>query len=69
MGAPLFRSPAIFRVALLGLAALLLLGTWWTVVWWRRTRAEVFAAEARGEEVPVRLCQRRWDIAPELQPA
>jgi hypothetical protein len=26
-------------------------------------RAAVFAAEARGEEVPVRLRHRRWDAA------
>jgi MFS family permease len=52
-----------YRLALLGLAALLVLGTWRTVVWWRRARAAVFAAEARGEDVPVRLRPRRWDIA------
>ncbi|MFL6140333.1 MAG: nitrate/nitrite transporter [Labedaea sp.] len=50
-----------FRVALLVVVALLLLGTWRTVVWWRRARAVVFAAEARGEDVPVRLRYRRWD--------
>ena len=50
-----------FRIALLVVVALLLLGTWRTVVWWRRARAVVFAAEARGETVPVRLRYRRWD--------
>jgi hypothetical protein len=37
-------------------------------VWWRRARAEVFAAANRGEEVPVRLTKRRWDhdLVPEL---
>jgi MFS family permease len=50
-----------FRLALLAVVALLGLGFWRTVVWWRRARAAVFAAEARGEEVPVRLRHRRWD--------
>jgi hypothetical protein len=50
-----------FRVALLVLVALLGLGAWRTAVWWRRARAAVFAAEARGEAVPVQLTYRRWD--------
>jgi MFS family permease len=50
-----------FRIALLVLVALLVLGSWRTLVWWRRARAVVFAAEARGEDVPVRLRYRRWD--------
>ena len=50
-----------FRIALLALVALLVLGGWRTAVWWRRARAAVFAAEARGEDVPVRLRYRRWD--------
>jgi MFS family permease len=50
-----------FRIALLVVVALLVLGTWRTLVWWRRARAVVFAAEARGEDVPVRLRYRRWD--------
>jgi MFS family permease len=57
-----------YRIGLLSVAAVLLLGTWRTTVWWRRARAEVFAAAARGEEVPVRIRQRRWDAA-ELEPA
>jgi sugar phosphate permease len=55
-----------FRMALLSLAVLLALGAWRTLVWWRRGRAVVFAAEARGEEVPVRLRPRRWDITPDV---
>jgi MFS family permease len=57
--------PAVdsYRVALLAVVALLGLGFWRTAVWWRRARAAVFAAEARGEEVPVRLRHRRWDAA------
>jgi MFS family permease len=52
-----------FRIAFLTVAALLVLGVWRTLVWWRRARAVVFAAEARGEDVPVRLRHRRWDEA------
>jgi sugar phosphate permease len=52
-----------FRLALLSLVVVLLLGASRTLVWWQRARAEVFAAEARGEDVPVRLRKRRWDIA------
>jgi MFS family permease len=50
-----------FRIALLVLVTLLALGAWRTAVWWRRARAAVFAAEARGEAVPVQLTYRRWD--------
>ncbi|GLZ31184.1 MFS transporter [Lentzea sp. NBRC 105346] len=57
-------APAVaFRIALLACAFVLLLGTWRMLVWWRRARAEVFAAEARGETVPVRLRRRRWDAS------
>lgn len=52
---------APFRVALFVPAALMALGIWRTAIWWRRARAEVFAAEARGENVPVRIRVRRWD--------
>jgi MFS family permease len=62
-----------FRVALLSVAAVLLVGTCRVAVWWRRARAAVFAAEARGETVPVQLRRTRWDATPapaeELQPA
>jgi MFS family permease len=50
-----------FRIALLVVVALLVAGSWRTLVWWRRARAAVFAAQARGEDVPVRLRYRRWD--------
>ncbi|GGM38443.1 MFS transporter [Longimycelium tulufanense] len=53
-----------YRVALLAVAAVLGLGAWRTLVWWRRARAVVFAAQARGEEVPVQLRPRRWDVLP-----
>ncbi|MEU6262808.1 MFS transporter [Saccharopolyspora shandongensis] len=52
-----------YRVAMLALVAMLLFGAFRTVVWWRRARAEVFAAEARGEGVPVVLTRHRWDLA------
>jgi MFS family permease len=52
-----------YRPAFLIPAALMALGVWRTAVWWRRARAVVLAATARGEEVPVRIRQRRWDAA------
>ncbi|WP_228771347.1 MFS transporter [Actinokineospora iranica] len=51
-----------FRVAFLAVAAVLLFGSWRTLVWWRRARAAVFAADARGEAVPVQIRRRTWDI-------
>ncbi|WP_372440516.1 MFS transporter [Prauserella cavernicola] len=50
-----------FRIALLSVVAMLALGSWRMAVWWRRARAAVFAAEERGEPVPVQLRRRRWD--------
>ncbi|MER7082128.1 Predicted arabinose efflux permease, MFS family [Saccharopolyspora kobensis] len=57
-----------YRVAMLALVALLLFGASRTVVWWRRARAEVFAAQARGEGVPVLLTRHRWDLATPRRP-
>lgn len=51
-----------YRVAMLALVGLLLFGAFRTLVWWRRARAEVFAAEGRGEQVPVVLHRHRWDL-------
>ncbi|SFQ05622.1 Sugar phosphate permease [Amycolatopsis arida] len=51
-----------FRVALLSVVVVLLFGSWRMAVWYRRTRAAVLAAQARGEDVPVRLRRRRWDV-------
>lgn len=56
-------SPTAFRLALLAVVAVLLLGLWRTSVWWRRARAAVFDAVARGEDVPVRIRRRAWDLA------
>ncbi|MGH3761221.1 MFS transporter [Actinophytocola sp.] len=53
-----------FRLALLAVVAVLLLGLWRTSVWWRRARAVVLDAAARGEDVPVRIRRRAWDLAP-----
>jgi len=52
-----------FRLSLLAIVAILALGTWRMLTWWRRTRAHLFLAEARGEELPVRITRRRWDAA------
>ncbi|WP_020660702.1 MFS transporter [Amycolatopsis benzoatilytica] len=52
-----------FRIALLAVVAVLAVGSFRMLVWWRRARASVFEAEARGEEVPVHIRRRRWDRA------
>ncbi|WP_018685975.1 MFS transporter [Actinokineospora enzanensis] len=56
---------ASFRVAFLAVVVVLLLGSWRVLVWWRRTRAVLFAAHERGDAIPVRLRRRRWDLAPD----
>lgn len=53
-----------FRIAFLSVVAVLLLGLWRTSVWWRRARAAVFDAAERGEDVPVQIRRRAWDLAP-----
>lgn len=53
-----------YRIALLSVVVVLLLGLWRTSVWWRRARAAVFDAEARGEDVPVQIRRRAWDLTP-----
>ncbi len=50
-----------YRVALLTMVVVLAFGAWRMGVWWLRARAAVFAAEERGESVPVRLRRHRWD--------
>ncbi|MFD7657574.1 nitrate/nitrite transporter [Actinosynnema sp. NPDC059797] len=59
---PVLAAPQAYRVAFLSVAAVLLLGVWRTVVWWRRARGAVLAALARGEAVPVEVRRRRWDV-------
>jgi sugar phosphate permease len=56
-----------FRLALLAIVVVLAFGSFRMAVWWRRARAHLFAAEARGEDLPVRIRRRRWDV-PEIQP-
>ncbi|GAA4879922.1 MFS transporter [Saccharopolyspora cebuensis] len=58
-----------YRVAMLVLVAMLLFAAHRTLVWWRRARAVVFDAEARGDEVPVVLRRHRWDLTPPREPA
>jgi len=53
-----------FRIAFSSVTAVLVLGLWRTSVWWRRARAAVFDAAERGEDVPVRIRRRSWDLAP-----
>ncbi|GAA2985266.1 MFS transporter [Actinokineospora diospyrosa] len=62
-------GPSTFRMAFLAVTTVLLLGAWRTLVWWRRARAAVFAAETRGDEVPVRIRRRPWDIPAEQEAA
>ncbi|GAB2736072.1 MFS transporter [Salinifilum aidingensis] len=52
-----------YRVALLAVVAVLLVGAWRVLVWWRRARGAVFAAIDRGDEVPVRIRRRSWDLS------
>lgn len=54
-----------YRVAFSSVIVVLLFGLWRTSVWWRRARAAVFDAAARGEQVPVQIRRRAWDLAPE----
>lgn len=51
-----------YRIAMLTVVAMLLLGTLRVLVWWRRARAAVLTAQARGDDVPVTLTRRSWDL-------
>lgn len=56
-------SPAdAYRAAMLALVGMLLFGASRAFVWWRRARAAVFEAQARGDDVPVVLRRHRWDL-------
>ncbi|GAA1222040.1 MFS transporter [Prauserella alba] len=52
-----------YRIALLAIVAVLVFGTSRVVVWFRRARAAVLAAQERGEDVPVPVTRTRWDLA------
>lgn len=52
-----------YRIALLAVIAVLLFGIWRVLVWFRRARAAVLAAQDRGEDVPVRIRRKAWDLA------
>ena len=56
-----------FRIALLSVVVILALGTFRMLVWWRRARAAVFAAQDRGEEVPIPIRRHSWDM-PDSRP-
>lgn len=51
-----------YRIALLSVVAVLVLGTARVLVWFRRARASVLAAQDRGEDVPVPVTRTRWDL-------
>ncbi len=55
-----------YRLGLSAVFLVMALGMSRVAVWWRRTRAEVYAAQHRGEDVPVRVTSRRWDVRPDL---
>jgi sugar phosphate permease len=53
-----------YRIGLLAVFAVLAFGSWRVAVWWRRARAAIYAAQRRGEDVPVRVRLGRWDERP-----
>jgi MFS family permease len=56
-------GPGGYRVAMIALLAVQLLGTVQLVRWWRVARADVLSAQYRGDDVPVRLHAHSWDLA------
>jgi sugar phosphate permease len=56
------RSLTAFRWAFASLALLTAFGISRMITWWLRTRAEVLLADARGEDVPVRITAHRWEL-------
>lgn len=56
------RSVTAFRWAFAALAVLTAFGITRMITWWLRTRAEVLLADARGEDVPVRITAHRWEL-------
>jgi sugar phosphate permease len=58
-----------YRLGLLSVPVVVAFGVFRVAVWWRRARVALHAAQGRGEEVPVRVRLRRWDIRPVPEPA
>lgn len=70
VGVLLQWSDGSFRIALLSVVGVLGFGTFRVLVWWRRARAEMFALQARGEEIPFQVRRRSWDApVPQVAPA
>jgi MFS family permease len=63
LGAIGSSTPDAFRVAFLVVVAVQAAGLVQAVRWWRRTRAYVLGAQARGEHVPVPAVRHRFDLA------
>jgi predicted MFS family arabinose efflux permease len=54
------QTPAHFRVAMLVLVAVELVGLVQLIRWWRRARAYLLVRQARGDVLPFRLRRHRW---------
>jgi nitrate/nitrite transporter NarK len=55
-------SPATLRWAVLVAAGVQTIGAWRVVVWYRRVRAHALGRQALGEQVPVPVVRRGWDL-------
>ncbi|SDP41833.1 Sugar phosphate permease [Nakamurella panacisegetis] len=56
-----------FRFAFCALVVVTAVGLSRMLTWWLRTRAMVLLAAARGEDVPVNLHVRRWELVDEAE--
>lgn len=61
------HTATAFRWAFVALLAITLFGAFRLFVWWRRTRAQVLLAQARGEDTPVQLHRRRWELVDTME--
>ncbi|MBM9465881.1 MFS transporter [Nakamurella leprariae] len=61
-GAAATHSLTAFRIAFLAPVLVTVFGLGRMTVWFRRTRATVLLADARGEQVPVHLVVHRWEL-------
>jgi sugar phosphate permease len=57
----LVQATGSYRLGLLAVFLVVTLGMSRVAVWWRRARAAAYAAQHRGEDVPVRVTLGRWD--------